>query len=211
MKKGKKILIVLIIVIILIGLGIGTYFLFFKPKNNEQPTAPEVKVMNKIEGYEYNLDDRDTELFKEKFEELKTLLESESFEENDYVKLVSELFIIDLYTIDNKISKYDVGGLEYVYEPARDSFKSMAMDSIYKTVINNVDKQREQSLPIVESTTVNEIEESTYEMPDESNVDAYNVNISWTYETSLGYDNSGTVTLIKNDNRIDVVSFEPEN
>ncbi len=210
MKKKKKILIIVIVIIVLIAIGIGSYFLFFKSKSNEEVTVPEVKVMNKIDGYEYTLDDRDTEVFKEKFEELKKLLESESFEEKDYVSLVSELFIIDLYTIDNKISKYDVGGLEYVYEPARDSFKSMAMDSIYKTVINNIDKKREQSLPIVKSSTVNEITPSTYEMPDESRVESYDVDISWDYETSLGYDNEGIITLIKNDNRIDVVAFNPE-
>ena len=211
MKKKKKILIIVIVIIVLIGIGIGSYFLFFRSKSNEDVSVPEVKVMNKIDGYEYTLDDRDTEVFKEKFEELKKLLESESFEEEDYVSLVSELFIIDLYTIDNKISKYDVGGLEYVYEPARDSFKSMAMDSIYKTVINNIDKKREQSLPIVKSSTVNEITPSTYVMPDESEVESYDVDISWDYETSLGYDNEGSITLVKNDNRIDVVAFNPEN
>ena len=47
------------------------------------------------------------------------------------------MFIIDLYTIDNKISRYDVGGLEYVYSGARESLKSVAEDSIYKTVENN--------------------------------------------------------------------------
>ena len=211
MKKKKKILIIVIVIIVLIGIGIGSYFLFFRSKSNEDVSVPEVKVMNKIDGYEYTLDDRDTEVFKEKFEELKKLLEAETFEEEEYVSLVSELFIIDLYTIDNKISKYDVGGLEYVYEPARDSFKSMVMDSIYKTVINNIDKKREQSLPIVLSTTVNEITPSTYEMPDNSEVESYDVDISWDYESSLGYDSEGTITLIKNDNRIDVVAFNPEN
>ena len=47
-------------------------------------------------------------------------------------------------------------------------------------------------------------------MPDDSEVDSYDVDISWSYETSLGYDDEGTITLIKNDNRIDVVSFNPE-
>ena len=209
MKKNKKIIITIVVILVIIGLGVGAYFLFFKSKPSEEFANPEVKIMNKIEGYEYTLDERDTELFKEKFEELKKLLESENFEEEEYVSLVSQLFIIDLYTIDNKISKYDVGGLEYVYEPARDSFKGMAIDTIYKNVINNIDKKREQSLPTVASITVDDITPSTYEMPDESEVSSYTVNVSWTYETSLGYDDEGTIELIKNDNRIDVVSFNP--
>ena len=168
MKKNKKIIITIVVILVIIGLGVGAYFLFFKSKPSEELANSEVKIMNKIEGYEYTLDERDTELFKEKFEELKKLLESETFEEEEYVSLVSQLFIIDLYTIDNKISKYDVGGLEYVYEPARDSFKGMAIDTIYKNVINNIDKKREQSLPTVASITVDDITPSTYEMPDES-------------------------------------------
>ena len=210
MTKGKKILLVLVIILVIVSLGIGAYFFFFKKPVVEEFSVPEVKIMNKIEGYEYTLDERDTELFKEKFNELKSLLESENFSEEEYVNLVSELFIIDLYTIDNKISKYDVGGLEYVYEPAKDSFKSTVMDTIYKTVINNIGDKREQSLPVVSNITVNSVTPSTYVMPDESEASAYTVNISWEYETSLGYDNSGTIELVKNDNRIDVVSFKPE-
>ena len=210
MTKSKKVLLVLVIVLVIVSLGVGAYFFFFKKPVVEEFSVPEVKIMNKIEGYEYTLDERDTELFKEKFNELKSLLESENFSEEEYVNLVSELFIIDLYTIDNKISKYDVGGLEYVYEPAKDSFKSTVMDTIYKTVINNIGDKREQSLPVVSNITVNSVTPSTYVMPDESEASAYTVNISWEYETSLGYDNSGTIELVKNDNRIDVVSFKPE-
>ena len=201
MTKWKKILLILFIILIIVGLGVGGYFIFFKKPVNEEMTVPEVKIMNKIEGYEYTLDERDTELFKEKFEELKKLLESENFSEEEYVSLVSELFIIDLYTIDNKISKYDVGGLEYVYEPARDSFKSTVMDTIYKTVINNIGDKREQSLPIVTNITVNSTDSSTYVMPDESEVPAYTVNVSWEYETSLGYDNELMLFLLNQKNK----------
>ena len=210
MAKSKKILIILSIILVVVCLGLGAYFIFFKKPLNEESNIPEVKIMNKIEGFEYTLDERDTEIFKEKFEKLKALLETENFSEEEYVSLVSELFIIDLYTIDNKISKYDIGGLEYVYEPARDSFKSIVMDSIYKTVINNIGNKREQSLPIVTNTTVNSVTPSTYLMPDESEVSSYTVSISWEYETALGYDNGGTLELIKNNNRVDVVSFKPE-
>ena len=210
MAKSKKILIILSMILVVVCLGLGAYFIFFKKPLNEESNIPEVKIMNKIEGFEYTLDERDTEIFKEKFEKLKALLETENFSEEEYVSLVSELFIIDLYTIDNKISKYDIGGLEYVYEPARDSFKSIVMDSIYKTVINNIGNKREQSLPIVTNTTVNSVTPSTYLMPDESEVSSYTVSISWEYETALGYDNGGTLELIKNNNRVDVVSFKPE-
>lgn len=210
MRKKKKIILISILVIVLILLGVGGYYFFFRQKPVDSPIK-EVKVTNEITEYGYKLDDRDTKIFKEKWNELKELLSKEEIDENEYASLVSQLFIIDLYTIDNKISKYDIGGLEYVYEPAKESFKSVVMDTIYKNVINNVDKKREQTLPIVETITPGTVTKQEYELPDETTKESYIVPIKWTYETDLGYDNEGTIELIKNENRIDVVSFEPEN
>ncbi len=208
--KKKIIIVVILILLVLIGSVAVGYFFFYKRPVVSSNNVPEVKVTNEIANFGYTLDDRDSELFKEKFNDLKTLLETENYDEEEYVSLVSQLFVIDLYTIDNKISKYDIGGLEYVYEPARESFKSVVMDSIYKTVVNNIDKKREQILPIVDTIEVNDITATTYELPDESVHEAYLVSLSWGYETALGYDTDASILLFKNDQRYDVVSFEPE-
>ncbi len=210
MKKKKKIIIIVIILVVLLAGGISSYFLFFNKNNNEVSLEPEVKITNQIDEYGYKLKDRDTELYKENYEELKELLNSEDISLEEYAKLVSKLFIIDLYTIDNKISKYDIGGLDFVYEGARESFQSVATDTIYKTVENNLDNKRKQSLPVVSEITVDNIRETKYKMLDDSEVEAYEVNLSFQYDSNLGYDDSGTVTLIKNDNRLDVVAFNPE-
>lgn len=209
MKKKKKFGIILLVVLLFIGLGVGVYFFFFRTANHEEQPTVEVKVMNEIPDFGYKLDDRDSELFKEKFNELKELLEQENYEKESYVSLVAQLFIIDLYTIQNKISKYDVGGLEYVYEPARESFKSVVMDSIYKTVINNIDKKREQNLPIVSSVSVQSVKSDMYTLPDDTKKEAYLVSLKWEYEQDYDYDTSGTVSIIVNDKKMDVVSFEP--
>ena len=132
------------------------------------------------------------------------------FTKQQYIQLVSELFIIDLYTIDNKISRYDVGGLEYVYAPAVESLKSVAINSIYKTVENNVDFSRTQELPVVTSITVGEITNYEYKMPDESTVSGYRVPVEWTYEKELGYDKSGVLILIPEDKKISIVFFKPK-
>ena len=130
MKKKYKIALIVILILVLIGVGIFGYFFFFYEKPVEEPPVREVQITNTIEEYGYNLDDRDTALFKEKFEELKTLLNEENYNVEEYISLVSQLFIIDLYTIDNKISRYDVGGLEYVYSGAVSSFQSVIEGSI---------------------------------------------------------------------------------
>ena len=209
MKKGYKIALIVILIMALIGVGIVGYFFFFYEKPVAETPVNEVQITNTIEEYGYNLDDRDTALFKEKFEELKNLLNEENYDVEEYVSLISQLFIIDLYTIDNKISRYDVGGLEYVYSEAVSSFQSVVEGSIYKTVENNLDGSRTQDLPEVASVTVDSIKETTFTMPDESVVNGYGVNLSWTYVEKLGYDNSATIVLIPDQQKYCVVYYDP--
>lgn len=209
MKKGYKIALIVILIMALIGVGIVGYFFFFYEKPVAETPVNEVQITNTIEEYGYNLDDRDTALFKEKFEELKNLLNEENYDVEEYASLISQLFIIDLYTIDNKISRYDVGGLEYVYSEAVSSFQSVVEGSIYKTVENNLDGSRTQDLPEVASVTVDSIKETTFTMPDESVVNGYGVNLSWTYVEKLGYDNSATIILIPDQQKYGVVYYDP--
>jgi len=212
MNKRKKIFLWLIVYFIMISAGLLIYFsLFKKSEPKQEPPINEIKVTNSIEEYGYFLEDRDTELFKEKFENLKTLLNQEEYDKEEYIKLISELFIIDLYTIKNKISRYDVGGLEYVYSKAVESFRSVAQNSIYKTVENNLDDTRTQSLPIVTSITAGEIAPTSFIMPDETTVDGYKVNLSWEYEKDLGYDTSAVLILIPDEKKIGVVFYKPKN
>ena len=209
MKKKYKIALIVILILVLIGVGIFGYFFFFYEKPVEEPPVREVQITNTIEEYGYNLDDRDTALFKEKFEELKTLLNEENYNVEEYISLVSQLFIIDLYTIDNKISRYDVGGLEYVYSGAVSSFQSVIEGSIYKTVENNLDDSRTQELPEVATITVDSIKETTFTMPDESVVNGYGVDLSWTYVEELGYDTSAILILIPDQQKYGVVYYDP--
>lgn len=210
MKRKYKIFLWLIVYFIIFAIGLFVYFSFFKTKDVvEQPPVNEIKITNSIDEYGYHLEDRDSELYKEKFEALKVLLEEENYSKDEYIKLVSELFIIDLYTIDNKISRYDIGGLDFVYQEAQESFRTVIQNSIYKTVENNLDDTRTQSLPVVSSIEVDSISEITYTMPDESNVDGYRVSLNWTYETSLGYDDSAVLILIPENNKMSVVFYKP--
>ena len=208
MKKNTKILIALIVILILMIIGGVLYFCVFKKQSPEEIPQKEVIVTNTIDEYGYTLEDRDTELFKEKFEELKNLLQDSDFNEETYRTLVSELFIIDFFTIKNKISRYDIGGLEYVYPEALESFKSVAESSIYKTVENNLDDTRSQDLPVVTAIEVTEMSETTFSMPDETEVNGYRVALSWEYEEDLGYDTSGVLILIPDGQKMSVVFYK---
>lgn len=205
-KKYKKIIIVLVILLLLV-FGAFAYCKFFKSKPADTPIK-EVKVTNTIENYGYNLEDRDTKLYKEKYEKLKELLSKDDYDKDEYIKLISELFIIDLYTIDNKISRYDVGGTEFMYTGAVSSFKASVENSLYKTVENDLEDNRNQALPIVSSIEITNYEPTTYEMPDQTVIDGYKVNLSWQYEKDLGYDDTGVLIVIPDGNKMGIVFYK---
>ena len=199
-KKYKKIIIVLVILLLLV-FGAFAYCKFFKSRPVDTPIK-EVKVTNTIENYGYNLEDRDTKLYKDKYEKLKELLSKDDYDKDEYIKLISELFIIDLYTIDNKISRYDVGGTEFMYTGAVSSFKASVENSLYKTVENDLEDNRNQALPVVSSIEITNYEPTTYEMPDQTVIDGYKVNLSWQYEKDLGYDDTGVLIVIPDGSKL---------
>lgn len=210
MKKKYKIpLIILGSLIVVIILGFIIFEFILKKKPEEKPPITNVAtVTNKIEGYDYTLDDRDSELFKELFQELKNELEKESIEEQKYGEIIAKLFIIDLFTIDNKTSKYDIGGLEYLHSEAKDSFRSKILDTIYKTVEDNSYKTRKQELPIVKSVEIINTQKTTYKK-DDTKLDAYEIELSWSYEQNLGYDSKAKIILVKEENKLSLISYHP--
>ncbi len=204
MKKRYKLtltfivcLIVLIFVILLIS--------FFKVDNNNS----YVKSIDSIDGYDYVLNENDTDLIKDEFKDLKKILSSKEVDYKEYAQIISKLFISDLFTIDNKINKYDVGGVEYVVPSARENFKLNVSDTIYKYVTNIDDENREKYSEVKNINIINE-EESTYSYND-NEYDAYVITLSWEYIKDYGYDKEGIVTLIKDDNKIYVVKYEGVN
>ena len=144
MRKKYKVLLKLItfifIVIVLILLGKN----FFLKEN-----IKEAQVIDSINSFEYTLDDRDTKLMKDNYQELKEVLKENPINDEKYASSIAKLFIIDLFTLDNKVNKYDVGAIEYVYPDARSNFKLNATDTIYKNVV--IKSNRKNKLPIVKS------------------------------------------------------------
>ncbi len=209
MKKRYKIpLIILGTIIIVCLLGLILFqFVFKNPKEEKPPITNVANVTNKIEGYDYTLDDRDTEIFSLKFKELKEILDNNDNEE-EYAKLLAQLFVIDLFTIDNKTSKYDIGGLEYLHTNAKESFRSKILDTIYKTVEDNSYNTRKQNLPVVKNAEVLDIKKTTYTYNNQKE-DAYEIEINWEYIENLGYDTSAKITMIKEENKLAIVSYIP--
>lgn len=200
--RRRNILIILSLLIIILALVIVV--LFVSKNQNVKDETPKTVVLDAIDEYSYTLEERDTELFKTKFEELKTVLNSEEINFEEYAKILSELYIIDLYTIDNKVNKYDIGSLEFVHPDVKDNFSLKVQETIYKYVEDNSKKSRKQVLPEVLSTEVLSSETSKYSVSD-IKYDAYVVTLKWDYVEDLEYDTEANITLIKQDDFIYVV------
>lgn len=199
-KKYKRSLVIFAILIVFItGLIVFKYF-------NSEDTA-NIKVIDSIKDFSYSLDARDTNLLKENYESLKKVLNSNELDYNEYAQILAKLFIIDLFTIDNKLNKYDVGGVEYVYPDSLNNYKLNVQNTLYKTLQNNSNNKRNQDLPIVKEINASDVKNDTFKIGEES-FESYVVELNWTYEKDLGYDNKATVTLVKKDNRVYVVEYK---
>ena len=200
-RKRKKLAIVILFLILII-FGTVLYFLLFKIKGYNNNTVAEIK------DYDYTLEKRDTQLMQDIFYNLSETLKKDEIDYEKYAEYLSELFIVDLYTLDNKKTKYDVGGVEYIYPSHRDNYKLKVQDTLYNYLEEK--SGRKQKLPIVSEIAVSSISVAEkYNMGEES-YDAYKLDIKWDYVVDLGYDKVGSITLIKIDNKLFVAEFTPE-
>lgn len=208
MKKNTKKKIIIIMVILIIALGVGGFFTWKKLTNNNSKTETNtVEVLDSINGYDYHLEDRDSEIYKETFFKLKELLEkSETIEYEQYAKYIAELFLIDFYTIENKISKYDVGSLDFIYPEEKEKFQNKAMDTMYKMVLDNSTNTRKQDLPKVTKVDLKEPVSTMYPKGDKK-LEGYTIDATISYQKDLGYDKNVNLTLVKEENKIYVVKL----
>ncbi len=200
-RKYRKILAGLILVTIILVAATLVIRIFFSGSKDTK-----VKVLDAVKNYDYVLEERDTALFKETYNHLKANLKSKDIDYTAYAADLAQLFIIDLFTIDNKLSKYDIGGLDYVYPDSQDNYKLNVENTLYKNV-EVKDNKRNQDLPAVTSITIDNTEEMEYTIG-EKTYPAYKETISWEYKEDFGYDNKAAVTLIKDQNKVYVVEYQ---
>lgn len=204
-KSKKKLIIILLVIIIILVIGFLLYKFYFKKTNTSTDTYTET-TLNTIDNYGITLSDKDTEIYKEEYEKLKANLESGNIDYDAYAESIAKLFIIDLYTIDNKLNKYDVGGVEFVYPDNLDNYKLNVEDTLYKYVENNGDNKRTQELPEVKSISVESVKNTQYKINSENKTyDAYDFKLSWDYTKKNDYDDEGEVIVINKDNKMYVV------
>lgn len=205
MKKNsmssKYISFALIVIVVLGGSSYLVYNLI-----NPKEVINKVEIKNEIINYGYTLDDRDTVLMKNEFELLKQNLTGEKINEEEYIRSIAKLFVIDLYTMNNKVNSYDVPCLEYIEPNSKENFQTNVINTLYKHIVDNTDGKRNQDLPEVNEVKIEEVKESSYKL-NENDLISYEITIKISYQEDLGYPNTAYLKLVKINNKFYVVSY----
>lgn len=194
--KGILLIIILFLLAALVLYGYG-YLM-----RNKNEVVNSTKVYDSIEKYGYTLNDNATEYYKKEFDALKII-----DNDKDVATQVAKLFVIDLYSINYKINKYEVTSMQYFYSDKRDMHRQKVLDTIYRYVEDNSYDDRKQELPEVKEVNVKEEKEDTYKMGEDKK-DSYVVTLGITYVKDLGYDKLAKVTLVKDGDNFSVVSYD---
>lgn len=204
-KKPKIILIACIVIFCLAAIAFVGYQTIFK-----SPEVKEVKVLKTIKEYGYTLKDNKTKKYQEMFEELSKILEKDSVDEEEYVKKITQMFIYDFYSLEDKSAKTDVGGTDFVYSPSLTNFLDNAEDTYYKYVESNIYGDRKQDLPVVDEITIDSVEQTEFAYGETSDDAAYEVVVSWTYTDSdfSDYQNEATLTFVHEDNKLSLAELK---
>ena len=165
------------------------------------------KEIDKIEKYGYILEDRDSELMQDTFSKLKDVLAKDEIDYNLYAEYLSELFIIDLFTLENKNNKYDVGGKDYVLPEAEENFELNVEDTLYKYLESKDGNSRGGEYPQVTNISLTSIEETKYSYNKEES-GGYKLILEWDYDKDLDYPNKGEVIVMLKDEHLYVVSYK---
>lgn len=204
-KPITKILLVLVLILVLLG-GFIVYDKFIKPSKNKNKVVDSIKN----EDVDYIVNDNDTKLFKENFNELKKILNAKEVDNKKYAETITKLFVIDFFTLSNKTSKNDVGGVQFVYGNYKKDFIDGARDTLYKQVHSTVtDDKSNSDLPTVVKVKIDDIDEiSPASMFSglgftEDQV-GYMVNISWEYKNKDNFQNNATIIVVPDGKKLSI-------
>lgn len=189
-NKIKKIIRIIMLVVIAL-IAIYAIFVAIPSKKNKDEGIENIN--NK-----YILYKRDSNLYKENFEKLRTILETSPVDNKEYAETIVKLFVIDFYTLDNKDENTDIGGLQYVHSNLKDNLVLNASSTMYKYI------KTTKELPKVKSITSIDTKGTTYKISDKD-YSAYAITINWEYDKDLGYEKQGTFIVVNDNGDLSIV------
>lgn len=200
-KKSKIIGLVLCSILFIYFIGGIIYNLIDRDNKSNNKKLDNSIV---IKGFDYILYDSDLQIYKDEFKILKSNLESKEINYKDYAYSISKMFIIDLYSLNNKLNKYDVGGIDFVYPEARDNFRLNVENTLNKYIKDNSDGDRKQELPEVKNVVINSDEEIKFTIG-EDEFNAYKIKLGIEYVKDLEYDKEAELIIVRSDKYLYVV------
>lgn len=206
MKKKRKRKVkqkpIILSIIILVLIVVVVWYFFFREKKIV------VTVVSSIDEYNYYLDSNETRVYKKYYKELEKELEDKKIDEKNYAEIISKLFVIDFYTLTNKLTNQDIGGIQFVHTNLQERFKTEASSTVYKYLKNNLTGNRRQKLPEVKSVEVVENEMISYDENNYQDESAYQVKLNINYVKDLDYSEEVILTFIHEDNKLSLVEVK---
>jgi len=203
-KKGKSSFIIIVLLFLLSLCVLGAYYLYHEFFNTD---SNQVKVVSKIDDYGYYLNNNTTKLYQKYYKQLENELADSKIDEEKYVTLLSQLFTIDFYTLSNKLTNQDIGGIQFFSSTLQERFKTEALNSIYKYVRNNTGKNRNQALPEVVKSTVLDVEEKEYKKKEFQDPNGFQTTVELEYKEDLGYPKTLNLFFIHEENKLVLVEI----
>ena len=163
------------------------------------------EMPEEIEGYGYILKPTRNDRYKEMFHQLERILSEKKIDEKAYVTQISKMFIMDFYTLNDKLASTDVGGIDFVHTNAKTNFLEKAENTVYKYVESDIDG-RDQKLPEVTDVFIEKIENIDYNYNSDFNDSfAYQVDVSIVYKEDLGYPTFANLIFTHEGNKLSLV------
>ena len=205
MKKNKKLKVkrgkVLAVILVL---GFVTFLFFY----NSRVKLQVVTTVAEIDNYQYKMESNTTRIYKKYFKELEHELEDNKMDEENYASLVSKLFVIDYYTLNNKITNKNIGGVQFIHSNLRSSFIGKASNTMYKYIKSNLYGNRKQKLPEVNDVEIKSIKQINYKNNNYQDKSGYQVEVNINYVTDYDYPKEVTLTLIHEENKLVIVEIK---
>ena len=130
-KKKTGVKKVLLFCLIVLVLGVAVFF-------QTRPKLQVISVISNIDNYGYYIESNATNIYKKYYTELEKELKNNEVDEEKYASLVGKLFIIDFYTLNNKVTNKDIGGIQFIHSSLKDNFINNASNTVYKYVKENL-------------------------------------------------------------------------
>ncbi len=162
------------------------------------------EMPEEIEGYGYILKPTRNDRYKEMFHQLERILNEQEIDEKAYLTQISKMFIMDLYTLNDKTSSDDIGGMDFVHSNVRDKLERILKNGVYYYLDDEIYDVSE--LPEVTDVFIEKIENIEYNynanLADSS---AYQVDVSIVYKEDLGYPTFANLIFIHEGNKLSLV------